>query len=611
MIRNLFILFVLFINVTFAQKNLSDSLDNGKSAKDSIMYAKLKKKMNKSRVGESIYKVVFRDAYNSRQDKEIKANSFERYEGKVIGKIIIKKLEIFGPSVHDTTRKGSKIEHFASTNLHYNTREKVIRQSFLLFKEGDKLNPQTLKENERLLRANPIINDARIYVIERPDVSWMVDVLVVTQDVWSFNFVLSGDSFSNFGFGVEEKNFLGLGHSFLNKFTWRAKDPHQRSGWRSIYNVPYIGSSFVSGQLRLINEQALLQYSLQIYRPFLTTETRNAGYAELGYTRVRENKKLLINNIDSAFTYKVNYFYSDVWYGRAFRLDPTQRGKQLIVALRRSSFQHRNRPEVNADSNKIYWNRTSWLASIGYSNRNYKRDFLIYGFGRTEDVPVGNLFAFTLGTENTEFGNRGYAGLQFAKGKYLKADKGYLYFMANAGTYLKQKKTEQGVVGIQSLYFSPLIKIGKSQTRQFINLGFTYGINRDALDYLNISGREGILGVNSQGLRGDKRLTLGFESVLFSRKSIVGFRVAHFAFANLGLVNIKGKSLIDSKLYQGYGIGLRLRNENLAINTFQVRLGYYPNIPDISSVFRFTFEDSQPLKLRDFDISAPSIVPLR
>lgn len=617
--KYLFIIFILFTNVAFAQKSLSDSLDSGKSAEDSIMYAKLKQKMNKSKVGKSIYGAVFRDVYNSRQDKEIKeieVNPFEKYDGKTIGKIIIKKLEIFGPSVNDTTRKGSKIEHFASKSFHYNTREKVIRQSFLLFKEGDKLNPQILKDNERLLRANPIIHDARIYIIERPNVSWMVDVLVITQDVWSINFDVSGDGFNNFGFGLEDKNFQGRGHSLLNKVTWRADDPYQRFGWRSIYTVPYIGSSFVSGQLKLINERDISQYSLQIYRPFLTVETRNAGSAELGYTRVREYKKLILpnaarNEIDSALTYKVSYFYSDVWYGRAFRLDPTQRNKQLILALRRSSFEHRQRPEVRTDTNKIYWNRTNWLASIGYSNRNYKRDFLIYGFGRTEDVPVGNLFAFTLGTENTEFGNRGYASLQFAKGKYLPADKGYLYVLANAGTYLKQKETQQGVVGIQGFYFSPLIKIGKSQTRQFINFGFTYGINRDDIDYLNISGREGILGVNSESLRGDKRLTLGYETVLFSHKSIFGFRVAHFAFANLGLVSLKDKLLIDSKLYQGYGIGFRLRNENLAINTFQVRLGYYPNIPDISSVFRFAFDTSQPLKLRDFDISAPSIIPLR
>ncbi len=612
--KYLFIIFVLICSTAFAQKSLSDSLDSGKSVEDSIMYAKLKQKMNKSKVGKSIYGAVFRDVYNSNHNKEIKEieiNPFEKYDGKVIGKIIIKKLEIFGPSVNDTTRKGSKIEHFASKTFHYNTREKVIRQSFLLFKEGDKLNPQTLKDNERLLRANPIIHDARIYIIERPDVNWMVDVLVLTQDVWSINFDVSGDSFRNFMFGFEDRNFQGRGHSFLNKVTWRADDPYQRFGWRSIYTLPYIGRSFISGQLKLINERDLAQYSAQIFRPFLTVETRNAGSVELGYSRVREYKKLIINKIDSAFTYPVSYFYSDVWYGRAFRLDPTQRNKQFIVALRRSSFEYRKRPEVSVDTNKIYWNRTNWLASIGYSNRNYQRDFLIYGFGRTEDVPVGNLFAFTLGTENTEFGNRSYAGMQFAKGKYISVNRGYFYVLANAGTYLKQKQAQQGVIGVQGFYFSPLMRLGKGQTRQFINLGFTYGINRDALDYLNISGRDGIIGVNSEGLRGDKRLTLGFETVLFSHKSIFGFRVAHFAFANLGLVSLKDKLLIQSRVYQGYGIGFRIRNENLTFNTFQIRLGYYPNIPDISSPFRAAFDGSQPLRLRDFDISAPSIIPLR
>jgi hypothetical protein len=48
----------------------------------------------------------------------------------------------------------------------------------------------------------------------------------------------------------------------------------------------------------------------------------------------------------------------------------------------------------------------------------------------------------------------------------------------------------------------------------------------------------------------------------------------------------------------------------LIINTLQLRLGYYPNIPDINSSLRGGVEGNTPLKLRDFDISAPSIVPL-
>ncbi len=597
----------------FAQSKV-DSLDTGKSAGDSLMYLKLKQKLSKSKIGKEIYGALFRDVYNSNHEQKeidaIEVNPFLPYDGKVIGKIIIKKLEIFGPTVNDTTRKGNKMEHFASKTFHYNTRETVIRKSFLLFKEGDKLNPQTLIDNERLLRANPIIHDARIYVVEHKDVSWLVDILIITQDVWSINFDVGGSSFKDFSFGVEDRNFQGRGHSLLNKITWNTNDPYQRLGWRSIYTIPYIGRSFVSGQIKAINERDLAQYSVQIFRPFLTVETRNAGSFELGYSRVREYKKLIINKIDSAFTYQVSNYYSDVWYGRAFRIDPVQRSKQLILAMRRSSFEYRTRPEVSPDTNKIYWNRTTFLTSIGYSNRKYQRDFLIYGYGRTEDVPIGNLFSFTLGTENTEFGNRGYAGIQFAKGKYLPRN-GYFNVFFNAGTYIKQKVPQQGVIGLQSFYFSRLIDVAKSHTRQFINIGFTYGINRDALDYLNISGRDGILGVNSEGLRGNKRFTFGYESVLFSQKSIVGFRIAYFGFINLGLVNTKDKLLINSKLYQGYGIGFRFRNENLTFNTFQIRLGYYPNIPDITSVFRFAFDGSQPLRLRDFDISAPTIIPLR
>lgn len=610
------VIILMFLpQVFFGQKSRADSLDSGKSVEDSVMYARLKQRMSKSRVGREIYGAVFRDVYNSNaQKKEISAleiNPFEKYDGKVIGKITIKKLEIFGPSVNDTTRKGSKIEHFASKTFHYNTRERVIRQSFLLFKEGDHLNPQTLKDNERLLRANAIIHDARILVIERKDVTWMVDILILIQDVWSINFDVSASGLNDFAFGVEDRNFQGRGHSLLNKVTWRADDPYQRFGLRSIYTIPYIGQSFITGQVRAIYERDLTQFAAKINRPFLTTETRNAGSFELGYVKTREYKRLIINKIDSSLVYQVGSFYSDVWYGRSFIIDALNRNKRVIVAARRSSFDHTKRPEVRADTNKIYWNRTTWLGSIGYSNRNYQRDILVYGFGRTEDVPVGNLFSLTFGTENTEFGNRNYAGIQFAKGMYLPKNQGYFYVLANTGTYLKQKEFQQGTIGVQSFYFSKLMKLGKAHGRQFINLGFTYGINRDALDYLNISGTDGILGVNSEGLRGDKRLTLGFESVLFSHKSVFGFRVAHFAFANLGLVSLKDNPLISSKLYQGYGIGFRLRNENLTFNTFQIRLGYYPNIPDISSAFRFAFDGSQPLRLRDFDISAPSIVPLR
>lgn len=606
---------LLFVTVgVYAQNTPPNDLENYRSEKDSVIYSRLKTRMNKSKMGGKLYGFVFRDVYNSNSKKVelngLETNPFQVYEGKIITSVRIQQLEVLGGSVNDTTRKGSRIGEFLSKTLHTNTQEKVIRNSFLLFKEGDQVNPQRLKDNERLLRANPIIHDARILVLDSNPADNFVDIVVVVQDVWSLNIVAGFSSFNDFQLGIEEKNSRGMGNSFLNKVTWKKNDPYKSFGFRSIYTIPYIGNSFITGQVSVISEKDLTEFSGSLSRPFLTVETKNAGAFEVGYFKEREYKKLKINNIEKDYIYQVGYFYSDIWYGRAFKTNFGSKNQRLILAARRSSYNFMTRPDVSADSNKIYWDRKTVLGSIGYSTRNYRRDILIYGFGRTEDVPIGDLVSVTYGREQTEFGSRNYGGIQFAKGLYLPKYKGYVYSLVNFGTYFNGKKADQGTLNIQQSYFTPLTKLGKAQTRHFVDLGFTYGINRDDLDYLNISGKEGILGVNSSGLRGDKRLTLGIESVLFSRRSLVGFRIAYFTFANFGLVSLKGQSLFSSKLYNGFGLGMRIRNENLTINTFQVRIGFYPNIPDISSPWRFAFDGIRPYRLRDFDISAPTIIPL-
>ncbi len=91
----------------------------------------------------------------------------------------------------------------------------------------------------------------------------------------------------------------------------------------------------------------------------------------------------------------------------------------------------------------------------------------------------------------------------------------------------------------------------------------------------------------------------------------MGFRVAIISFANLGFVSFPDRPLLRGPLYQGYGLGLRLRNENLTFNSFQIRLAYYPNIPNNRSPFRQAFEGVPVLRFRDFDLSAPQLIPYR
>lgn len=572
--------------------------------------------MSKTKFSRAVYRLLFRDVYNQGQVsevKEIETNPFTPYEGMIINHIIVKQLNILGQSVYDTARTGNQLERFLSKSMHTNTREGIIRRSLLLFEEGDEIRAQVFKDNERLLRANKLIVDARIEVIPRKDVTWQADVMVIIQDAWSLNFSGSFSNFNKFGVGLDNINVSGTTHSQLTAIRWNGLDTLNKFQFRTIYTVPYIGKTFITGQARFIYENDLKEKSIRFNRSFLTNETKYAGALEAGIIKNRQYKRE-VDDPSKEIRFSTSYNYYDFWIGRSFRFPFENKifnkNSRFITAFRYNKYDYIERPEVGPNLNRIYWDKSATLLSLGYSNRNYKRDVLIYGFGRTEDVPVGNLLSITFGRESTEFGDRGYSGIQFAKGLYLPQKMGYLYGLFNYGSYYKSGLAQQGVISGQVNYFSPLIPFKYSFFRQFITMKYTNGYHRDPLDYINISGNQGIRGINSDELIGTKKFTLGLETVFFSDKSILGFRIAYFVFADLGLVD-GPKSLWNGPLYQGYGLGFRFKNENLTFNTFQLRIGYYPNIPNNTTLWRFAADGNTPLRLRDFDISAPSIVPFQ
>jgi hypothetical protein len=581
--------------------------------KDSLLYSKIKTKMGKSKMGKKIYRVFFKDVYNSNtksQISQIEENPFNEYEGKIIRTIVIKRLNVFGTSVYDTNRVAkTRFEKF-SNSLHVSTKESVIRNSFLQFDVGDIINPFVLKDNERLLRQQPFLHDARIYVSPDSLKTNFADILIVTQDTWSVTPIISYSSKQKFGIELNHNNFNGLAHQInigykLNKFALK-----QKNEFLTRYTIPYIKKSLVTAQAELLYLEPIRSLGLRVFRPFLTPNIKYAGAAEvsINYKTIFDKPR----GKDSTFNYSVNYYYADLWLGRAFPLffgnDKLKASSRIIVAGRASKITFTTRPKLTNDTNQTYQNRRTYLFSLGFSNRAYQRDVLIYGFGRTEDVPVGSLAALVGGFENAELGNRKYLGVKIAHGRYLKNNKGYGYALVNLGSYLKNKKAEQGVISVEGNYFSNIINLKTAKIRQFITVNYTAGLRRfkTVEERLDIS-NEGIRGVRSDSLKGVKKLVFNFETVLFSRANIAGFRIAPYAFIDLGMVNFGEKSLLKGPIYNGFGLGFRLRNENLTFNTIQIRLGIYPNIPNIDT-FRLAFGGEQRLAFKDFDISAPEEV---
>ena len=590
--------------------------------RDSVFYSRLKTKMYKRRLTRQLYDVLFQDVYNSRvktgEVNQIEINPFQAYEGKIIGDIYIRRLGVFGQSVYDTLRKPGNWFERTANRIHTNTREHVIRRSYLLFREGDAVDANVMRDNERLLRttANGIFLDARIVIVPRDGSRQFVDVYVITQDVWSLLPTGGVGGLDNFSLGFEQRNFRGVGHQLLMQVAYAGSDPRQTVEYRGRYTVPFIGKTFLTAQAEVLYLRDLKQASLRLYRPFLTPDTKWAGSIEINQTQINSR---LVTRTDSVLLVPLRYNYSDAWVGRSFRLfygqnNSDEKGRtRLIIAIRNTNYEYISRPAVTADTNQLYQNSRTTLLSVGISRRKYVRDVLIYGFGRTEDVPVGESFAGVVGFDNAELGQRLYTGLNFSRGKYFPKV-GYLYGLVNAGGYIRTKGVEQGVLSAESNYFSPLMKTHWGNMRHFLNTRYTTGIGRFQNEYITLnSSGAGIntdgIGINNDALRGTKRLIVNYENILFSRINFIGFRVAFITFANLGMVSFPDRPLLRGPVYQGYGIGFRLRNENLTFDSFQIRLSYYPNIPNNSFPFRQAFEGIPSLRFRDFDLSAPQIVP--
>jgi len=611
---------LLCTNRSLAQRDYLDSLSkeriNAPTARDTAFGLKAKKIIPKK-----IHGFLFRDIYNSNnqgtQVNAIEENPFKPYDGRWIRHVYVVPLNVFGYSLYDSLRGPSNWLDRVSNSLHRITRERVVKNKFLFFEEGDLIDPEKLKDNERYLRQQGIFHDARIVIVPYPNAKDAVDVYVTTQDIWSLIPDGSLSSLSNFRIGIEQRNFRGLGNTFRNEIAYNGQDPRQKFEYASRYLIPSFDKSFISGLGEFILQRDRKILSVRAFRPFLRPQTKYAGSFEVSYNNLRT----FDFGVDSLSGRSVrNYYWSryflfDAWIGRSFKLffgnDQLRQRARFIIAARHTQQTFFKRERVVTDtSNQLLQNVKPTLFSIGFSNRLYRRDLLIYGFGRTEDVPLGELFSIIYGNDRAELGRRTYTGIKFSRARYYPI--GYFYTLVNAGSYWKNGKSEQGVFGLENNYFSPLVPLGKRwYARQFVNLRFGYGINRFDGEYFNIGGQDGIQGVSSDELRGTRKLIIGIESVLFSPINFLGFRVAPFAFADLGWSSYHQKPFFANVPYQGYGIGFRFRNENLTFDTFQVRFSFYSGIPDISPPFRMGFDGIPPLRFRDFDIAAPDVVPFR
>jgi hypothetical protein len=503
---------------------------------------------------------------------ELISNAYEKHNYKVVRNIHFKRLNSFGFSISDTARAPRSFFEKAGNSLHTRTQKAQVR-SMLLFERGEALEPLALSESERLLRQTSYILDARVLVNENTTTQDSVDIIVVTKDIFSISGSAAFNTNSGAGrIGLNDLNFLGMGHEFRNVYQFGLDSLRRSWTYSGSYSVDNISNTFISGQVIYRNEIHTQHRGINFYRDFYTINTKHAGALSVNWY---SNPILYQTTDGTTQRMNLNFLRQDYWFGRAFRLKSYDLGyesrSRIITAGRILSHNYENAP--NAD----YQNSTLYMAGVGFSYRKYYRDQYLFGFGRTEDIPVGSLLSFSAGYEDGALYNRRFVGAKLAFARY-RTDFGYLYFDAQFDTYLRSRgHWEQGELSSEILYFTKLLSIGTWQWRHFFWNRTTLGINRKfGENLLSINRSDGVRGFSGPE-RGTRRVAFNYESSLFTPVSFLGFRLALVNFIDIAwLSDGNHANPFDYRPYQGYGIGIRFRNEYMSISTIQLLIGFYP-----------------------------------
>ncbi|MFC6997345.1 BamA/TamA family outer membrane protein [Rufibacter roseus] len=516
-------------------------------------------------------------------DTEILPQDHEQHNYKVVRKIYYKRLEPFGYSMNDTSKVPNDPWENLGNALHMRTKKGRISNT-LLFKEGELLEPLALSESERLLRQTDYILDARILVNDSTSTRDSIDIVIITRDVFSISGSGSAST-SGTRLSLRDINFMGVGHQIRTTYRFGLNEP-QPWQFQGSYFIENISRSYISAEVVYHNTYYYKQESIGFRRDFFSTNTKYAGGATAGWYQTLQPNYYVDGppepGEEMTFT-PLDYNIQDIWVGRAFGMKSydlaADNPSRLIAAGRFMNVKYTQGTSLpTIQSARLY------LAGFGHSFRRYYKDQYLFGFGRTEDIPAGNLLAVTAGYEDGSQKNRLYLGAKGAFGKY-RPNFGYLYGGLEYGSYRYKDAWEQGVLTAEGLYFTPLYRFGNWRWRQFLWNRTTLGLTRPDLFALNIDNDQGIRGFSSGSIRGYRKFVLNYETNFFTPLTLFGFRLALIGFADIAWITDRPNgSPFKTKPYQGYGAGLRFRNEYLPFNTIQVLLGYYPRVPHLNNL---------------------------
>jgi len=502
---------------------------------------------------------------------------FEAYLGKTIGSIKYKQVDVLEGSVDDTLRLSvTNIGKFIN-KTHVNTRPWIL-ENYTLVKHGDEVNPGILSDNERIMRELPGIEDARFVLVPDPDNKDLVNLIIITQDIFPVSITAQASSFTDFQLGFWNNNTFGLNFELGGQIYFDSGEAPVL-GYELGAKYRNIKGSFIDVEVNWIDAYETQRLRLKFSKEFLTPQTKWGGELEFGW----QDDVHGVGVEDTIYEFEYQAHFQDIWAGRSFQLGGEQSRKNLIFSFRFRNEEFVNRPYADRDSNAIFHDEKLYLGKIAYSNKSYYNSSLIRSYGITEDIPYGFEAGLTFGYMETEFFGRTYLGGRVASGKYFQ---GYGYFSGSLilGTFLDGGDPSQALFEANLFYYTPLLRINMHGSRSFFTFRYRQALTNDLDTDINFGDQ--IRELDQQNLTGNSLISMNYEFVLFPPWYFYGFRFAPYVFADMGLISSSSNIFSNSSLYSAIGLGVRLANESFAFKSINLSIGFIPRtFNDQSSMF--------------------------
>lgn len=606
-----------------------------KSQNDSIRHNENEKLSQKTKLTKFIYQIIFNPIANppiqSKKNSEKNPKLINKTVGKIVKNIYITTLDPFGYNIQDTSVHPEGFISKLGNQLHVKTRRKVIRD-LLLFKNNEPFDSLLLKESERLIRSQKYVQDVVMYTHISSPKADSLDVYIRVSDAWSILPSLSLST-SNMELGLTDNNFIGLGSRF--HVDTKLNTSFNGSPVKIGYLIPNFKDSHITGNIEYYFPDSNDRIKNQEFtRPVYSPVSSNLDYLTLSHRYLVKSIELsrifysplatwaggifigqLITNQNYVQEDSVRYLSSktniqDYWGARSWQLfkgnSLSARTTNFIVSGRmlRTRYPDRN---PGAEAVGIFNNENIYFAGIGFTSRRYIQDRYIFNYGKIEDIPVGQAFGLTLGM-NIQHTNHFYLGLKAAWGNYYRF--GYLSSHFEYGTFIGVKGWQQQVITGKINYYTNLFRIGYWKIRQFFRPTVIIGINQLSTDNLTLN--EVMKGFEDLRYPATRIMALTLQTQSYSPLELYGFRVGPYIFSSLGILGNTSSNNLNTRLYTVLGLGVLIKNNYLMINTFQISMTFYPNLPGRgTNILNLNAYKTSDYGFDDFEISKPKVVDYR